>query len=140
MDTRPTIAISMGDPLGIGPEVTLKALADASLRGLARFVVHGHNATLTRVAERGEFIAIGRRLIEHALRRIGLDPAEVDQAEMTERTGFEKADALAEAIGRGRHEQILLGICTRRGVERKTRLFELCSGGGQGIDCSVHEQ
>ena len=34
---------------------------------------------LTRVAERGEFIAIGRRLIEHALRRIGLDPAEVDQ-------------------------------------------------------------
>ncbi len=57
---------------------------------------------LTRVAERGEFIAIGRRLIEHALRRIGLDPAEVDQAEMTERAGFEKADALAEAIGRGR--------------------------------------
>jgi GTP pyrophosphokinase/guanosine-3',5'-bis(diphosphate) 3'-pyrophosphohydrolase len=57
---------------------------------------------LTRVAERGEFIAIGRRLIEHALRRIGLDPADVDQAEMTERTGFEKADALAEAIGRGR--------------------------------------
>jgi len=57
---------------------------------------------LTRVAERGEFIAIGRRLIEHALRRIGLDPAEVDQAEMTERAGFDKADALAEAIGRGR--------------------------------------
>ena len=52
MDTRPTIAISMGDPLGIGPEVTLKALADASLRGVARFVVHGHNATLTRIAER----------------------------------------------------------------------------------------
>ena len=57
---------------------------------------------LTRVAERGEFIAIGRRLIEHALRRIGLDPTEVDQAEMTERAGFEKTDALAEAIGRGR--------------------------------------
>lgn len=57
---------------------------------------------LTRVAERGEFIAIGRRLIEHALRRIGLDPAEVDQAEMIERAGFDKADALAEAIGRGR--------------------------------------
>ena len=57
---------------------------------------------LTRVAERGEFVAIGERLIEHALRRIGLDPEEVDRAEMTERTGFEKAEALAEAIGRGR--------------------------------------
>jgi GTP pyrophosphokinase/guanosine-3',5'-bis(diphosphate) 3'-pyrophosphohydrolase len=57
---------------------------------------------LTRTAERGEFIAIGHRLIEHALRRIGLDPAEVDQEEMTARTGMEKVDALAEAVGRGR--------------------------------------
>ena len=57
---------------------------------------------LTRTAERGEFIAIGERLIEHALRRIGLDPIEVDQAEMAERAGFDKVDALAEGIGRGR--------------------------------------
>jgi len=57
---------------------------------------------LTRTAERGEFIAIGERLIEHALRRIGLEPVEVDQPEMAERAGFEKVDALAEAIGRGR--------------------------------------
>jgi|JI9StandDraft_1071089.scaffolds.fasta_scaffold03643_3 guanosine-3',5'-bis(diphosphate) 3'-pyrophosphohydrolase len=57
---------------------------------------------LTRTAERGEFVAIGHRLIEHALRRIGLDPVEVDDAEMAERAGFEKVDALAEAIGRGR--------------------------------------
>ncbi len=57
---------------------------------------------LTRSAERGEFIAIGHRLIEHALRRIGLEPADVNQQEMAERAGFEKVDALAEAIGRGR--------------------------------------
>ncbi len=57
---------------------------------------------LTRVAERGEFVAIGERLIEHALRRIGLDPAEVDRTEMTDRTGFEKFEALSEAVGRGR--------------------------------------
>jgi RelA/SpoT family (p)ppGpp synthetase len=57
---------------------------------------------LTRSAERGEFIAIGHRLIEHALRRIGLEPGEVDQLEMAERAGFAKVDALAEAIGRGR--------------------------------------
>jgi GTP diphosphokinase / guanosine-3',5'-bis(diphosphate) 3'-diphosphatase len=57
---------------------------------------------LTRSAERGEFIAIGSRLVEHALRRIGLEPAEVDQSEMAERAGFEKVEELAEAIGRGR--------------------------------------
>ncbi|HEV7692264.1 MAG TPA: bifunctional (p)ppGpp synthetase/guanosine-3',5'-bis(diphosphate) 3'-pyrophosphohydrolase [Hyphomonadaceae bacterium] len=57
---------------------------------------------LTRSAERGEFIAIGERLIEHALRRIGLEPDEVNQQEMTDRAGFDKPEALAEAIGRGR--------------------------------------
>jgi (p)ppGpp synthase/HD superfamily hydrolase len=57
---------------------------------------------LTRSAERGEFIAIGQRLIEHALRRIGLAPEEVNQQEMAGRAGFEKVEALAEAIGRGR--------------------------------------
>jgi guanosine-3',5'-bis(diphosphate) 3'-pyrophosphohydrolase len=57
---------------------------------------------LTRSAERGEFTAIGHRLIEHALRRIGLAPEEVNQNEMAGRAGFEKVEALAEAIGRGR--------------------------------------
>jgi RelA/SpoT family (p)ppGpp synthetase len=57
---------------------------------------------LTRSAERGEFIAIGQRLIEHALRRIGLEPGEVNQSEMVERAGYDKIEALAEAIGRGR--------------------------------------
>jgi RelA/SpoT family (p)ppGpp synthetase len=57
---------------------------------------------LTRSAERGEFIAIGERLIEHALRRIGLEPGEVNQDEMAQRTEYQDIDALAEAIGRGR--------------------------------------
>ena len=30
--TRPTIAITMGDPAGIGPEVIMKALAHAGAR------------------------------------------------------------------------------------------------------------
>ena len=40
-DPRPVIAVSMGDPCGIGPEVVVKALADRSLRGRARFRVFG---------------------------------------------------------------------------------------------------
>ncbi len=38
---RPTIAVTMGDPLGIGPEVVVKALADPALRRQARFFVYG---------------------------------------------------------------------------------------------------
>jgi 4-hydroxythreonine-4-phosphate dehydrogenase len=42
----------MGDPLGIGPEVTVKALADPALRRTARFVIYGHNGQLTYAADR----------------------------------------------------------------------------------------
>ena len=35
----PLIAISLGDPAGVGPEVVVKALADEAVRGLARWIV-----------------------------------------------------------------------------------------------------
>jgi len=49
--TRPTIAVSMGDPSGIGPEVLVKALADAELRRSARFFIHGLSEPLLEAAE-----------------------------------------------------------------------------------------
>ncbi len=47
----PTIAITMGDPSGIGPEIVLKALADAELVPLAQWVVVGERGVLA-AAER----------------------------------------------------------------------------------------
>lgn len=47
----PTLAISIGDPAGIGPEVVLKALADPQLDTNARYVVVGDLAVLERTAE-----------------------------------------------------------------------------------------
>lgn len=38
---RPRIGLTLGDPAGIGPEVALKALADAEVRSLADFAVFG---------------------------------------------------------------------------------------------------
>jgi 4-hydroxythreonine-4-phosphate dehydrogenase len=38
---QPTIAISMGDPAGVGPEIIVKALADSGLLPLARWVIVG---------------------------------------------------------------------------------------------------
>ena len=35
------VIITMGDPSGIGPEVTLKALASPKVKGLANFLVIG---------------------------------------------------------------------------------------------------
>lgn len=47
---RPTIAISMGDPLGIGPEVIVKALSDPALRERADYDIYGSSEVLTRAA------------------------------------------------------------------------------------------
>jgi 4-hydroxythreonine-4-phosphate dehydrogenase len=51
---RPTIAITMGDPAGIGAEVIVKALSDASLRRRARFVILGLNEILNYAADKSE--------------------------------------------------------------------------------------
>jgi RelA/SpoT family (p)ppGpp synthetase len=57
---------------------------------------------LTRQAERGEYVSIGMRLIEHALQRLELDSSEVNLEEMAERAGFGATNDLAEALARGR--------------------------------------
>ncbi|GAA0536276.1 4-hydroxythreonine-4-phosphate dehydrogenase [Saccharopolyspora subtropica] len=47
----PTIAVTMGDAAGVGPEVVVRALAEPEVRGLARCVVIGDAARLARAAE-----------------------------------------------------------------------------------------
>lgn len=51
---KPLIAITMGDPAGIGAEVIVKALADPDLRRSARFVIFGLNEILEYAADRAE--------------------------------------------------------------------------------------
>ena len=46
----PLIAITMGDPAGVGPELCLRALADDSLRAVCQLRVFGHRQILSRVA------------------------------------------------------------------------------------------
>jgi len=48
----PKIAITMGDPAGVGPEVCLHALASAELAGRCIPIVFGDAAVLARCAER----------------------------------------------------------------------------------------
>lgn len=40
-NSRPSIAVSVGDPSGIGPEVSLKALVDTKVRNLAQWILVG---------------------------------------------------------------------------------------------------
>jgi len=47
----PTVSVSMGDPLGVGPETLVSALSPPSARRRARFVVRGLEAPMRRAAE-----------------------------------------------------------------------------------------
>jgi len=49
---RPTIAVTMGDPGGIGPEIIVKALQDRELRKRARFRIHACQSAMLEAAER----------------------------------------------------------------------------------------
>jgi 4-hydroxythreonine-4-phosphate dehydrogenase len=49
--TSPVVAITMGDPAGVGPEIIVKAMADAAIRERARILVIGSAARLRQAAE-----------------------------------------------------------------------------------------
>ena len=48
----PVIGITMGDPLGIGPEVVVRALQQINDLGHARFLIYGSNEVLNLAADR----------------------------------------------------------------------------------------
>lgn len=51
MESRPFLALTLGDPAGIGPEVVLDALRLASVRRCARLLLIGHPETLSSFRE-----------------------------------------------------------------------------------------
>ncbi len=48
---KPVLGITMGDPTGAGPEITVKALCSAEIKGLCRAVVVGDAATICAAVE-----------------------------------------------------------------------------------------
>ncbi len=58
----PTVALTMGDPLGVGPEIVVKALSDPKLRRRARFVVYGMAEPMHYAADLAEIEPYWRRV------------------------------------------------------------------------------
>jgi 4-hydroxythreonine-4-phosphate dehydrogenase len=78
-DVRPTIAITMGDPAGIGAEVIVKALANPELRKRARFIVFGMNEMMHYAADLAEInVFWWRDQAGNPLRRYDLDVVVLD--------------------------------------------------------------
>src|SRR5467141_166161 len=53
MNPRPVICLTMGDPAGIGPELCLRALREASVLDSCVPVLFGNAGVLKRLAEAG---------------------------------------------------------------------------------------
>lgn len=63
-DPRPLLALTMGDPVGIGPEIMVLALADAALHRDCRAVVLGDYPAMER-ARKGLAPALSLKVVEH---------------------------------------------------------------------------
>lgn len=61
---KPLIAVTMGDPAGVGPEVCLQLLANAEVREFATPVIFGDARLLTRCARQTGLPAPGRIISE----------------------------------------------------------------------------
>lgn len=94
---RPLIGISMGDPLGIGPEVVVKALADRRLRARARYVIFGLHEVFAVAADLAEINPFWwREPLEHGPRvESGVLLADFDELPPTRSNGTREPDPLA---------------------------------------------
>ncbi|MFQ6047870.1 MAG: 4-hydroxythreonine-4-phosphate dehydrogenase PdxA [Phycisphaerae bacterium] len=81
---KPLVAITMGDPAGIGAEVIVKALADREVRQLGRFVIYGSSELLSYAADLAEISVYWWRQPHEAVGRVesGVVVADFDEFSM----------------------------------------------------------
>ncbi len=113
-----TIAITTGDPAGIGPEVVLKALTDRELLNTARWVVIGDAAILQMVGA-----------------QIGLKPPDciVGDGGSTQGSGCGTAQICLLDVRQLEPSEFTIGklsaACGRAALEYVRRATQLCLGG-----------
>jgi 4-hydroxythreonine-4-phosphate dehydrogenase len=74
--SRPTVAVTMGDPAGIGPEIVARALAESAVREACQPVVTGDPRLMARAIE---LVKVPLRVREVAAARgAGTDPQTLD--------------------------------------------------------------
>ena len=64
MNERPAIALTLGDPAGVGPEIVLKSLADSEIALLARWIAVGIPIIRTSVDHGTAFDIAGRNVAD----------------------------------------------------------------------------
>lgn len=87
--SKPLIGVTLGDPLGIGPEVLVKALASPEMREMARYVIFGAQDPLELAADQAEINPFWWRMPYDGAPRVGSGVllADFDQAPVARSNG-----------------------------------------------------
>lgn len=115
MSARPAIAITLGDPRGIGPEIVRKALATPGFAGAVRFVVVGPQGAGVEVDEsvgiwNGGSAAEGGRLAGLAIAR-AVELAQSGAVQGIVTAPIDKAALLAGGYDFPGHTEMLESLC-----------------------------
>ena len=117
---KPVLALAIGDPAGVGPELAAKALADPEIRAAADLIVVGDRRVLARGAE-----AAGVEL-------------DIASCSSVEELGGQSGTVLVD-LGHLDPDSIEVGVASRAGGEFALRNFrtciELAAAGRAGAVC-----
>jgi 4-hydroxythreonine-4-phosphate dehydrogenase len=111
-EVKPLLAITMGDPAGVGPEISLRALHSKEVNDICRPIIFGDAETLSRVGEatnqNTDFQFISLEAFE------GMKPDEVERPSIIDFSNVDKANFQPSAInaktGKASYEYIVKAI------------------------------
>jgi len=127
-DAKPRLALTVGDPAGIGPEVAARALADEAVRSLADVAVFGPPAEAwarlaavplppldaVQTLEEWDGRVVGTRLVAVPTNLAGL--AEAAPSAAGGEVGIRYVQAAIDAAKRGRADAIVTGPISKHAV------------------------
>jgi 4-hydroxy-L-threonine phosphate dehydrogenase PdxA len=113
--TLPRIAIALGDPAGIGPEIALKAALDPRVRALCRPLLVGDPAVL---ALQARLCGLEGRLAEVPLLQVPAEPPVLGEIRAAHgRAAVEAARAAIAAALRGEVDAVVAAPQTERAIK-----------------------
>lgn len=129
--SKPIIAISLGDPAGIGPEILVRTVADAGVNQVARCVVYG-DARVVEKAAREAGLNLKIRSIHKATEAVyapgtvevvnlaNADPAAFEPGQVQALCGkaaWEYIEAMVQAALRGEVEVVNTGPINKESIQ-----------------------
>jgi 4-phospho-D-threonate 3-dehydrogenase / 4-phospho-D-erythronate 3-dehydrogenase len=109
-DRRPLLAITMGDPAGVGPEVTVKALAEHEIYEWCRPLVIGDTRILRRDIDAFGMAGVRPRVVADAHEASG-EPGRIDVLDLGNADPEECSwGKISAAAGRAAVEYVLRGV------------------------------